>query len=64
MSESCNAESHNDLPHSDVRLAHNLPTTHDLDPDLAYIVGAWDGLADEIKARLIAIVQESHQPED
>jgi len=27
------------------------------DPDLALIVGMWDRLADEIKARLIEIIQ-------
>ena len=36
------------------RLSHILPTS---DPDLAFIVGIWDRLADEIKQRLIEIVR-------
>ena len=36
------------------RLAHALPTS---DPDLAFIVGLWDRLADECKRRLIAIAR-------
>jgi len=37
-------------------LSHTLPTS---DPDLAFIVGLWDRLADQIKARLIDIIQEN-----
>ena len=37
-------------------LAHALPTS---DPDLAFIVGMWDRLANEIKARLMEIIQEN-----
>jgi len=33
-----------------------LPTS---DPDLAFIVGLWDRLADQIKARLIDIIREN-----
>src|SRR5271165_5558200 len=36
------------------RLSHALPTS---DPDLAFIVGLWDRLADECKQRLIEIVR-------
>ena len=36
------------------RLAHALPTS---DPDLAFIVGLWDRLADECKQRLIEMVR-------
>jgi hypothetical protein len=36
-----------------------LPTFSSEDPDLALIVGIWDRLADQIKARLIEIIQES-----
>ncbi|MGO8896889.1 MAG: hypothetical protein ACLQU5_00855 [Isosphaeraceae bacterium] len=35
---------------------HALPTS---DPDLAFIVGTWDRLADECKARLIEIIREN-----
>jgi hypothetical protein len=38
---------------------HTLPTFPSEDPALAQIVGLWDRLADEIKARLIDIVQEN-----
>ncbi len=40
-------------------LSHALPTSQTEDTDLALIVGIWDRLADEIKARLIEIIQES-----
>ena len=43
-------------PHS-----HALPTSHEVsgnqDPDLVRIVASWDRLADEIKDRLVEIVQ-------
>ena len=39
--------------HQDPR-SHALPSE---DPDLAFIVGLWDRLADEIKQRLIEIVR-------
>ncbi len=38
------------------RLSHTLPTS---DPDLAFIVGTWDRLANECKARLIEIIREN-----
>jgi hypothetical protein len=38
-------------------LSHALPTFSGEDPDLALIVGLWDRLADQIKARLIEIVK-------
>jgi hypothetical protein len=41
------------------RLSHALPTFSTEDPDLALIVGLWDRLADQIKARLIQIIQEN-----
>ena len=41
--------------HRDPR-SHTLPTS---DPDLAFIVGLWDRLADQIKARLIDIIREN-----
>jgi hypothetical protein len=34
-----------------------LPTSQIADPNLALSVGMWDRMADEIKARLIEIVQ-------
>jgi hypothetical protein len=37
---------------------HTLLTS---DPDLAFIVGLWDRLADECKARLIEVIRE-HLP--
>jgi hypothetical protein len=40
-------------------VAHALPTSHVADPDLAFIVGIWDRLADECKRRLVEIVQGS-----
>ena len=39
--------------------AHALPTSHIEDPDLALIVGVWDRLADECKARLIEVIREN-----
>ena len=41
--------------HRDPR-SHTLPTS---DPDLAFIVGLWDRLADECKARLIEVIREN-----
>jgi len=41
------------------RLSHALPTSQTGDPDLAFIVGIWDRLADQIKARLIEIIHEN-----
>jgi hypothetical protein len=38
------------------RVSHALPTS---DPDLAFIVGLWDRLADECKARLIEVIREN-----
>ena len=38
------------------RLSHALPTS---DPDLACIVGLWDRLADQIKARLLDVIREN-----
>jgi len=35
----------------------DVPTSHVEDPDLAFIVGLWNRLADECKRRLIAIVR-------
>jgi hypothetical protein len=43
---------------------HTLPTATTNEPDLAHLVAAWDRLPDEIKARLMAIVQENLTPED
>ena len=37
-------------------LSHAVPTS---DPDLAFIVGLWDRLADECKAWLMEIIQEN-----
>jgi hypothetical protein len=34
-------------------------TLHPNDPDLAFIVGLWDRLADECKARLIEVIREN-----
>jgi hypothetical protein len=39
--------------------SHALPTFSPEDPDLALIVGLWDRLADEIRARLVEIVREN-----
>ena len=36
------------------RLAHALPSE---DPDLAFLMGVWDWLADECKQRLIEMVR-------
>ena len=41
--------------HQDPR-SHALPSE---DPDLAFIVGLWDRLADQCKARLIEVIQEN-----
>ena len=38
-------------------LAHALPTSYVEDPDLAFIVGVWDRLADECKRRLVEMAQ-------
>jgi hypothetical protein len=38
-------------------LAHALPTFSTADPDLALIMGVWDRLTDEIKARLIEMAR-------
>ena len=38
------------------RLSHALPTS---DLDLAFIVGLWDRLADQIKARLLDVIREN-----
>ena len=35
------------------------PLSESRDPDLAFIVGLWDRLADQIKARLIDIIREN-----
>jgi hypothetical protein len=59
--ESYNPEIHNGLLHSDVRLAHILPTTREApemqDPDLAHVVASWHGLPDEVKRQMIAIIE-------
>ena len=38
-------------------LAHALPTSHDLDPDLALIVGVWDRLPEAVRAGIVAMVK-------
>jgi hypothetical protein len=37
--------------------AHTLPTSQDLDPDLALIVGAWDWLPEVVRAEIVAMVK-------
>ncbi|MGO9813855.1 MAG: hypothetical protein ACLP53_24235 [Isosphaeraceae bacterium] len=55
------SDRHNSLNDNDIAMyqdsrPHALPTS---DPDLAFIVGTWDRLADECKARLIEIIREN-----
>ena len=38
-------------------LAHTLPTSHDLEPDLAFIVGAWDRLPESVRAEIVTMVR-------
>ena len=37
--------------------AHALPTSHVEDPDLAFIMGVWDRLADGVKRWLVEIIE-------
>ena len=59
ISDCHNPNAGNDEAIHQNRLSHALPTSQAEDPDLAFIVGLWDRLANECKQRLIEIVREN-----
>jgi hypothetical protein len=56
MTESHNSNGGNGVATHQDRLDHALPSE---DPDLAFIVGVWDRLADQCKQRLIEVIREN-----